>query len=447
MIDDGNVYDVFEQRGFIEACTDEAGLRDLFGRERVTAYIGFDPTAISLHVGSLVPIMSLVHLQRHGHRPIFLVGGGTGLIGDPSGKTEMRRLLTYEMIAENAEGLKRQMARYVSFSDDRALMLNNADWLVPLSYVDFLRDIGRHFSINRMLTAESVKMRLETGLSFIEFNYQLLQAYDFAWLFYVTGCGLQMGGADQWDNIVAGIDLTRRLRHEWEINPDPTTLPPGPTRAILERSQDLPLTRAGQAYGLVFPLLTTATGGKMGKTEKGTVWLDPELTTPYDYYQYWVNTDDRDVERFLKLFTFVELDEIETLCRAEGAELNKAKQVLAFETTKITHGEEEAQKARAAAEALFAGVGDAGAEGGDAIPTTDVDASRVEAGVAAFVLFSEVGLCKSGGDARRLIKQGGGYVAGERWTDPEAKVTTDHVKDGAIILRAGKKRYHRLRIV
>jgi tyrosyl-tRNA synthetase len=437
-----NVYDVFQERGFIEACTDEDGLSKLFERSRVTAYIGFDPTASSLHVGSLVPIMSLVHLQRHGHRPIFLLGGGTGLIGDPSGKTEMRQLLTYDQIAANGEGLKRQMSRFLDFNEDRALMLNNADWLVPLSYVDFLRDIGRHFSVNRMLTAESVKQRLETGLSFIEFNYALLQAYDFVWQFYRFDCALQMGGGDQWGNIVAGIDLVRRLRHEWELNPDPTTLPPGPTREVLSGAADNPLTRSGQAYGLVFPLLTTASGGKMGKTEKGTVWLDAELTTPYDYYQFWVNTDDRDVERFLKLFTFVELDEIAELCTGDGAELNRAKQRLAFEATTITHGAEEAAKARAAAEALFV-KGAAGADSAS-VPTTSIDAAGLDDGVAVFTLFVEAGLCQSGGEARRLIKGGGGYLNGERLSDPEQQVGSADVRDGFILLRAGKKRYHRL---
>jgi tyrosyl-tRNA synthetase len=439
-----NVYDVFEERGFIEACTDEEGLSKLFARSRVTAYIGFDPTAQSLHVGSLVPIMSLVHLQRHGHRPIFLLGGGTGLIGDPSGKTEMRQLLTYEQIAANGEGLKLQMSRYLDFSEDRALMLNNADWLVPLSYVDFLRDIGRHFSVNRMLTAESVKQRLETGLSFIEFNYALLQAFDFAWQFFRYDCALQMGGGDQWGNIVAGIDLVRRLRHEWEINPDPATLPPGPTREVLSGAEDNPLTRSGQAYGLVFPLLTTASGGKMGKTEKGTVWLDAELTTPYDYYQFWVNTDDRDVERFLKLFTFVDPAEIDDLCRGTGAELNPAKQRLAFEATAITHGADEADKARVAAEALFV-KGSAGAEvGADTVPTTAIEAAKLAEGLAAFTLFVEAGLCKSGGEARRLIKGGGGYLNGERLADPERQVTPADVQEGFLLLRAGKKRYHRL---
>ncbi len=441
---DRNVYDVFEERGFIEDCTDEEGLRKLFERSRVTAYIGFDPTAKSLHVGSLVPLMSLVHLQRHGHRPIALVGGGTGLIGDPSGKTEMRQLLTYEQIQDNAEALKQQMSRYLDFSDEKALLLNNADWLVPLNYVEFLRDIGRHFSVNRMMAAESVKQRLETGLSFIEFNYALLQAYDFAWQFFRYDCALQMGGGDQWGNIVAGIDLTRRLRHEWELNPDPSTLPPGPVRDILSGAEDNPLTRSGQAYGLVFPLLTTASGGKMGKTEKGAVWLDADLTTPYDYYQFWVNTDDRDVERFLKLFTFVELGEVRDLCRGTGAELNRAKQRLALEATGITHGAEEADKARAAAEALFV-TGAAGVDS-DSVPTTTIEAAGLAGGLAAFTLFVEAGLCQTGGEARRLIKGGGGYLNGERLADPERPVTRADVQEGFILLRAGKKRYHRLAV-
>ena len=266
------VYDVFVERGFIEQVTDEAKLRDLL-KGKTTCYIGFDPTASSLHVGSLVPIMSLAHMQRHGHQPIALVGGGTGLVGDPSGKTEMRQILSLEEIEQNAEAQKKQFARFLDFSKGKALLLNNADWLTKLNYIDFLRDIGVHFSVNRMLASESVKIRLETGLSFIEFNYQLLQAYDFWHLFKYHDCSIQMGGSDQWGNIVAGIDLIRRLEGK-------------------------------EAYGMTFPLIMTADGRKMGKTEKGAVWLDAERTSPYDYYQFWINTDDRDVIRFLPCLRF-----------------------------------------------------------------------------------------------------------------------------------------------
>ena len=315
------VFDVLKERGFIEQVTDEKRISEIL-EGRVTCYIGFDPTASSFHVGNLVPIMSLAHMQKHGHRPIALVGGGTGLVGDPSGKDEMRQIMTYEEISKNAEAQKRQFSRFLDFSEDRALLLNNADWLTKLNYIDFLRDIGVHFSVNRMLAAESVKIRLETGLSFLEFNYQLLQAYDFWYQFKYYNCLIQMGGSDQWGNIVAGIDLIRRLEGE-------------------------------QAYGITFPLIMTADGRKMGKTEKGAVWLDPEKTSPYEYYQFWINTDDRDVKRFLALFTFLSMEEVEEFGKLEGADLRKAKEKLAFEATKIVHGEEEAEKARTALKSIF----------------------------------------------------------------------------------------------
>src|SRR5512136_2274198 len=322
-----SVYEVFIERGFIEKVTDEEKLPGIL-EGKVTCYIGFDPTASSFHVGSLVPIMSLAHMQRRGHRPIALVGGGTGLVGDPSGKDEMRQILTYEEINKNAEAQKRQFERFLDFSGGQALLLNNADWLTKLNYIDFLRDIGVHFSVNRMLATESVKIRLETGLSFIEFNYQLLQAYDFWYLFKHHNCLIQMGGSDQWGNILAGIDLIRRLDGK-------------------------------QAYGITFPLIMTADGKKMGKTEQGAVWLDPERTSPYGYYQFWINTDDRDVRRFLALFTFLPMEEVESLGRFHGADLRKAKEVLAFEATRIVHGKEEAGKARAASRALFTNISDA----------------------------------------------------------------------------------------
>ena len=274
-----SVYDIFRERGFIEQITDEPLIRDLLDREQVTCYIGFDPTATSLHIGSLVPIMSLAHMQRHGHRPIALVGGGTALIGDPSGKTEMRQILTREQIDHNARCLQKQLSRYLDFGEGKAILLNNADWLTRLNYIEFLRDIGRHFSVNKMLAAESYRIRLEKGLNFIEFNYMLLQAYDFLYLFQQYGCLMQMGGNDQWGNMVAGIDLIRRVEGK-------TT------------------------FSMTFPLITTSQGHKMGKTEKGTVWLDAELTSPYEYYQYWINTEDADLERFLALFTFLPMEEI-----------------------------------------------------------------------------------------------------------------------------------------
>ncbi|NWF91583.1 MAG: tyrosine--tRNA ligase [Syntrophaceae bacterium] len=405
------VYDVLEERGFIEQVTDPAGIRQLL-KERVTCYIGFDPTASSFHVGNLVPIMSLAHMQRHGHQPIALVGGGTGLVGDPSGKDQMRQIMTYEEIRRNAEGQKRQFARFLDFSEGRALLLNNADWLTKLNYIDFLRDIGVHFSVNRMLATESIKIRLETGLSFIEFNYQLLQAYDFWYLFKYHNCLIQMGGSDQWGNIVAGIDLIRRLEGE-------------------------------QAYGITFPLIMTADGKKMGKTEKGAVWLDADRTSPYEYYQFWINTDDRDVQRFLALFTFLPMEEVREYGRLRGADLRRAKEVLAFEATKIVHGEEEAKKAREASRALFLSE-----EGDDAsIPTTFVEKERFVQGIAAFKLFEMTHLCASGSEARRLIEQGGGYINNKRVDRFDALVKLDDLKGGGILLRAGKKKFHRIKVL
>jgi tyrosyl-tRNA synthetase len=311
-----SVLDILKERGFVDAQTHEKELEDFLNTPGGSCYIGFDPTGSSLHVGHLVTIMSLAHMQRNGHRPIAVVGGGTGMVGDPSGKTEMRQLLTLEQIEENAQGLKSQLSRFLDFSEDRALMVNNADWLVPLNYISFLRDIGRHFSVNRMIKAESYRVRIESdeGLSFIEFNYMLLQAYDFLQLFDRHECRLQMGGSDQWGNIVAGIELVRKARQE-------------------------------TIFGITFPLITTSSGAKMGKTAKGAVWLDAERTSPYEYYQFWVNTDDRDVARFLALFTFLPMDEIRGIESLSGADLNTAKAVLAFEATTLAHGREAAIQA------------------------------------------------------------------------------------------------------
>jgi len=403
-----NVLDTFEERGFIDQVTDPDAVRKLL-ETPVTCYIGFDPTAKSLHLGSLVPIMSLAHMQRAGHRPIALVGGGTALVGDPSGKTEMRRIMSREEIEENAVGIKKQLSRFLDFSENRAIMANNADWLVKLNYIDFLRDIGRHFSVNRMLTAESYRMRLETGLSFIEFNYMLLQSYDFLHLFRTHDCRIQMGGSDQWGNIVAGTDLIRRVE-------------------------------GGNAYGVTFPLITTASGTKMGKTHEGAVWLDPELTSPYDYYQYWMNQDDADVKRFLALFTFLPMNEVEELGSRKGADLRASKEVLAFEATKLCHGENEAEQARDASRRLF---GD-GASNADSIPTTGIDREKLQEGVPAYILFEMSGLCKTRGEARRLISQGGGYVNNERLKVFDQRIDALALNSGSILLRAGKKRYVRV---
>jgi tyrosyl-tRNA synthetase len=419
-----NVYDIFMERGFIAQVTDEKEIRDRLSGDPVTCYIGFDPTASSLHVGSLVPIMALAHMQREGHRPIALIGGGTALIGDPSGKTEMRQILTRDQVNLNADALKVQLSQYLRFDEGGAAMLNNADWLTGLNYIEFLRDIGCHFSVNRMLAAESYRMRLDTGLNFIEFNYMLLQAYDFYYLFKNHDCVMQMGGNDQWGNIVAGIDLIRRLT--------------GKT-----------------GYGVTFPLITTSLGHKMGKTEKGTVWLDPKLTTPYEYYQYWVNSDDADVERFLALFTFLPMEEIRKTGKLQDAGLNMAKAVLAFEATKITHGEKEALAARQAAVAAF-GLKpvDPHVLPSSSIPRIElsVDDSAIfkivkpkaelEKGIPAFELFHEANLCASKGEARRIIAQGGGYVNDRQIAAFDEKIGLhDFGGESKIYLRKGKKKY------
>jgi tyrosyl-tRNA synthetase len=401
-----NVLDIFEARGFVEQVTDREAVWELL-QEPTTCYIGFDPTARSLHVGSLLPIMSLVHMQRSGHRPIAVVGGGTGLVGDPSGKTETRPVMTLEEIANNAESLQKQLARFIDFSEEKAIMVNNADWLTSLNYIEFLRDIGRHFSVNRMLTAESCRARLETGLSFIEFNYMLLQAYDFWYLFKHYDCRIQMGGNDQWGNILAGADLTRRLE--------------GKT-----------------IHGLTFPLLTTSSGTKMGKTHEGTVWLDAEMTSPYDYYQYWINQDDNDVPRFLSLFTLLPLEEVWRLGELRGEDIRKAKEVLAFEATKLCHGQEEAEQAREASRNLFS-AGESMAS--ETAPTCIISRQELDEGIPAYILFEKARLCRTRSEARRLISQGGGYVDGKRIQDFEQIISSKDMSDASLLLRAGKKRY------
>jgi len=435
-----NLIDVLKERGFIDQTTHEQELRNYLEAERATCYIGFDPTASSLHVGSLVPIMSLAHVQRHGHRPIALVGGGTGLVGDPSGKTEMRKLLTPEMVEENAAGIKKQLSRFLDFREGKALMLNNADWLTKLEYIPFLRDFGRYFSVNRMIKAESYKMRLESeeGLNFIEFNYMLLQAYDFFELYDHHACRLQMGGSDQWGNIVAGIELIRRVRQK-------------------------------TAFGITFPLITTSSGAKMGKTAEGAVWLDPARTLPYNYYQYWVNTDDRDVARFMALFTFLPIEEIKELEKLSGADLNSAKVALAFEATKIAHGKEAAINAYNDAKSQFGTQvvpkdilpSSSIHRNGDVLPALEIEAAgsvdstphsnikidRFKEGIPAFKLYQMVGLASSGSAARRLIEQGGAYVNGQRIESFDDLLTERDIVDQEILLRAGKKKYHKIKII
>jgi tyrosyl-tRNA synthetase len=404
-----NVFDVLSERGFIEQVSDAEGVRAAV-EQPITCYVGFDPSASSFHVGSLVPIMALAHMQRHGHRPIAIVGGGTGMVGDPSDRDEMRRLLTLEQIDANLVSLKKQMSNLLDFSDDRALMINNADWLRPLKYLEFLRDIGRHFSVNRMLAAEGYRRRYrsEGGLNFLEFNYMLLQSYDFLHLFREYNCVLQAGGNDQWGNIVAGVDLIRRAEGK-------------------------------QAFAITYPLVTTNSGVKMGKTAEGAVWLDPELVSPYEYYQYWINTEDADVERFLAIFTFLPMERVRELGRLEGADVRQAKQVLAYEATKILHGEDAARQAQDTSRSLF---GEGSTSG--AVPTTELDRASLSAGIPGPELFQQVGLCRSRSEARRLIQQGGAYVNEVPVDAVDTLVTLDHLEDGGILLRAGKKRYHRV---
>jgi tyrosyl-tRNA synthetase len=419
-----SAYDILKERGFIEQVTGETLIQKMFAEGPVTCYIGFDPTATSLHIGSLVPIMSLAHMQLSGNQPIALVGGGTGLIGDPSGKTEMRQVLTREQIDHNAQCIKKQLSKYLDFSDGKAMLLNNADWLTKLNYIDFLRDIGRHFSVNRMLAAESYKIRMEKGLNFIEFNYMVLQGYDFFYLFQNHGCALQMGGNDQWGNMLAGTELIRKIA-------------------------------AKDAHAVTFPLITTSLGQKMGKTEKGTVWLDGALTSPYEYYQYWVNCDDADVERFLKLFTFLPLDEISVVKNLKDSHLNMAKAVLAFEATKVTHGTKAAEDAwRASAEAFHSRPVDAGlfpscniprtaaASDTSAIPRYKIPGKDLESGIQICGSLAKAGLTQSISETKRLIEQGGIYINDRQVKSIDEKLTLADFGDAKEIrVRKGKKKY------
>lgn len=405
-----NVYDVLVERGFIQQVTHEEPLKELLEKEKVTFYIGFDPTADSLHVGHFLAMVSMAHMQRAGHRPIALVGGGTAMVGDPSGKTDMRKMLTKEQIQHNAECIKKQLGRVIDFSDDRAIMANNADWLLNLNYVDFLRDIGVNFSVNRMLTAECYKLRLEKGLTFLEFNYMLMQGYDFYMLNNKYGCVLQMGGDDQWSNILAGTDLIRRKEGK-------------------------------SAYGLTFTLLTTSEGKKMGKTEMGAVWLDPEKTSPYDFYQYWRNVDDADVKKCLSLLTFLPMEEVNRLGSLEGEKINEAKKVLAYEVTKLVHGEDEADKARTTAEALFENAGSS-----DTIPGTVLDSDTFSQNRRLSDILVLTGLAPSKGEGKRLIKQGGIYINDERIDDIDREISESDFKDGYMMIRKGKKVYHKVSV-
>ncbi len=403
-----NVYDVLKERGFIAQVTHEEKIREILGRDGVTFYIGFDPTADSLHVGHFLQLIVMSHMQIAGHRPIAILGGGTAMVGDPTGKTDMRKMLTQEEIMYNAEQFKKQMRNLIDFSEGKALMLNNADWLLGLNYIEFLRDIGVHFTVNRMLAAECFKSRYEKGLSFIEFNYMLMQSYDFLRLYRDYDCILQLGGDDQWSNILGGIDLVRRVE-------------------------------AKEVYGMTFELLTTSEGNKMGKTEKGAVWLDPMKTPPYEFYQYWRNVHDDDVIKCLKLLTFIPMEQINRFALLKDEKINEAKETLAYEVTKIVHGKDEAEKARQAAKALFAGGGSS-----DNVPSTEISEDELGEGIAVLELLIRTGLVPSKGEGRRLIRQGGIYIDGERVDDSELIITQGFFKNGELLIRKGKKAYNRV---
>lgn len=406
-----SVFETLKERGFIAQITHEEKVKELLENEKVTFYIGFDPTADSLHVGHFLQMMVMSHMQKAGHRPIAIIGGGTVMVGDPTGKTEMRKMLTRKEIEHNANKFKEQLSKFIDFSEGKALMLDNADWLLELNYVKFLREIGVHFSVNRMLTAECFKTRLERGLSFIEFNYMLMQSYDFLKLFQDYGCILQLGGDDQWSNILGGIDLIRRVEGK-------------------------------EAYGMTFTLLTNSEGKKMGKTEKGALWLDPNKTTPYDFYQYWRNINDNDVIKCLKLLTFLPLSQIEELAKLKDQEINEAKKILAFEVTKLIHGEEEAIKAQSAAEALFGkGVSS------ENMPTTEISFEEIGSGINVIDILLKAKLIPSKTEGRRLIEQGGISINDEKIEKIDHVVKEEDFKNDEIIIRKGKKVYHRVKIV
>ncbi len=404
-----NAMDILRERGFIKQVTFEDDLYKAFDEGMVTFYTGFDPTADSLHIGHYIPIMAMAHLQRAGHRPIALMGGGTGMIGDPSGKSDLRKVLTVEDIDNNVAHIKAQMARFLDFDESKpnsALIVNNADWLRDLNYISFLRDVGALFSVNRMLTAECYKQRLERGLTFLEFNYMLMQSYDFLELNHRYGCILQTGGDDQWSNMLSGADLIRRKDGK-------------------------------DAFALTFQLLLTHDGRKMGKTEKGALWLDPNKCSPYDFYQYWRNVDDADVKKCLGLLTFLPMDEVNRLGALEGSAINEAKRVLAYEVTKNVHGEEEALKAQQAAEALFGGGATAGS-----VPTTTLTAADLAEENRLLALVARCGLCKSNGEARKTMQAGGLYIGEEKITDVDFRVTPEMLDGEGLLIRKGKKAYH-----
>ncbi|MEI8217370.1 MAG: tyrosine--tRNA ligase [Eubacteriales bacterium] len=406
-----NVYDVLKERGFIKQATHEDEIKELLEKEKVTFYIGFDPTADSLHVGHFMQVIIMKHMQNHGHKPIVLIGGGTGMVGDPSGRTDMRQLLTKDDVIANCRKFEHTFSKFIDFSPGKAISINNAEWLLELNYVNFIRDIGRHFSVNRMLTADCFKQRMETGLSFLEFNYMLMQSYDFLRLYEDQGCKMQFGGDDQWSNIINGVDLIRRVN-------------------------------GGQAYGMTFTLLTTSEGKKMGKTQKGALWLDAEKTSPYEFYQYWRNVEDADVRKCLSLLTFLPMDEVNRLADLKDQEINKAKEILAFEVTKLVHGEEEAAKAQEAAKALFAGGGNL-----EDVPKTILAAADLSGeGMNIVTLMVKTGLVTSRSEGMRTIEQGGLQIDNVKITDPKLMIKNAMAIEGKLLLKKGKKTFHMVEI-
>ena len=403
-----NVFDVLKERGFIEQTTHEAEIRELLGKEKVTFYIGFDATADSLTAGHFLTIMAMMHMQRAGHRPIALLGGGTTMIGDPSGKSDMRNMMTKEKIDYNAKRFHEQLSRFIDFDNDKAIIANNADWLLDLNYMEVLRDIGPHFSVNRMLSAECYKQRMEKGLTFLEFNYMIMQSYDFYALFQKYGCNMQFGGDDQWSNMLGGTELIRR-----KLGKD--------------------------AYAMTINLLLNSEGKKMGKTQSGAVWLDPEKTSPFDFYQYWRNVSDDDVLKCLRMLTFLPLEQIDEMDKWEGSQLNQAKEILAFELTKMVHGEEEAAKAQEGARALFSS--------GNAAQMPEVeltDADFEDGQIGILNLLVKAGLAPSNGEARRNVQQGGVSIDGNKVEDVRAQISKDSIGEDGIVLKRGKKKFMKI---
>ena len=403
-----NVFDVLKERGFIEQTTHEDEIRELLANQKIKFYIGFDPTADSLHVGHFMQIIIMMYMQKFGHTPIVLVGGGTGMVGDPSGRTDMRKMMTVETVREHCRKFEKLFERFIDFSDNKAIAINNADWLMNLNYIDFLREIGSQFSVNRMLSAECFKQRLEKGLSFLEFNYMLMQAYDFLVLYRNLDCKMQFGGDDQWSNILAGVDLVRRKEQ-------------------------------GQVFGMTFSLLTNSQGKKMGKTASGALWIDANKTSAYEFYQYWRNVEDEDVKKCLKMLTFLPIEEIEAMTCEKGENINKAKEVLAYEVTKLVHGEEVAKNTETAVKAAFSGEGDL-----VNLPTTVITEDEAKSGIGFIDLMKRADLISSNSEGFRLVKQGGVSIGDEKVEDGKRIITEGDFFDNSLVIKKGKKVYHRI---